>query len=89
MEEGNEVITDDGKLAETFNEYFVNIVLSLGITSFYGNNDYANNDNIGNTITKFEGHLSKVAIKYQLKTYSKTSLSRMLVQTKPLRFLRK
>ena len=32
LEEGNEVITDDGKLAQTFNEYFVNIVPSLGIT---------------------------------------------------------
>ena len=31
LEEGNEVITDDGKLAQTFNEYFVNIVPSLDI----------------------------------------------------------
>ena len=34
LEERNEVITDEGKLAQTFNEYFVNIVPSLGITSF-------------------------------------------------------
>ena len=32
LEEGNEVITDDQKLAQTFNEYFVNIVPSLDIT---------------------------------------------------------
>ena len=35
LEEGNEVITDDGKLAQTFNEYFVNIFPSLGITFFF------------------------------------------------------
>ena len=54
LEEGNEVITDDGKLAQTFNEYFVNIVPSLGITSFHENNDNVNNDNINNIIIKFE-----------------------------------
>ena len=52
LEEGNEVITDDGKLAQTFNEYFVTIVPSLGITSFHENNN-VNNDNIDNIITKF------------------------------------
>ena len=51
LEEGNEVITDDGKLAQTFNKYFVNIVPSLSITSFYENND-VNSNNIDNTITK-------------------------------------
>ena len=70
LEERNEVITDDGKLAQTFNEYFVNIVPSLGITSFHKNNN-VNND-IDNTITKFEGHPSIVAIKEQMKKYNKT-----------------
>ena len=50
------MITDDGKLAQIFNEYFVNIVPSLGITSFHENNDNVNNDNIDNIIIKFEGH---------------------------------
>ena len=63
LEEGNEVITDDGKLVQTFNEYFVNVVPSLGITSFPEKNDDVNNDNIDSTITKFEGHPSIVAIK--------------------------
>ena len=54
LEEGNEVITDDAKLAQTFNEYFVNIVPSLGITSFHENNDNVNNDSIDNIIIKFE-----------------------------------
>ena len=63
MEEGNEVITDDGKLAQTFNEYFVKIFQSLGITSFRENNVDVNNDNIDNTIAKFEGHPRIVAIK--------------------------
>ena len=31
--EGNEVITNVEKLAQAFNEYFANIVSSLGITS--------------------------------------------------------
>ena len=72
LEEGNEVITDDGKLAQTFNEYFVNIVPSLGITSFHENNDNVNNDNIDNIIIKFEGHPSIIAIKEQMKKYNKT-----------------
>ena len=89
MEEGNEVITDDGKLAETFNEYFVNIVLSLGITSFHENNDDVDNDNIDNSITKFEGHPSVVPIKEQMKKNAiKLSLSRELVQKKSLQLLR-
>ena len=72
MEKENDVITDDGKLAQTFNEYFVNIVPSLGITSFHENNDNVNNDNIDNIIIKFEGHPSIVAIKEQMKKYNKT-----------------
>ena len=70
LEEGNEVITDDGKLAQTFNEYFVNIVPSLGITFFHENNDNINN-NIDNIIIKFGGHRSIVAIK-EMKKYNKT-----------------
>ena len=52
LEETNEVITD--------NEDFFNIVPSHGITSFHENNDDVNNDNIDNTITKFEGRPSRV-----------------------------
>ena len=66
LKEGNEVITDDGKFAQTFNEYFVNIVSSLGITSFHENNN-VNNDNIDKIIIKFEGHPIKVPIKEQMK----------------------
>ena len=72
MEEGNEVITDDRKLTQTFNEYFVNILSNLGITSFHENNVDVNNDNIDNTITKFKGHPSIVDIKEQMKNYNKT-----------------
>ena len=50
----------------------MNIVPSLGITSFRENNDNVNNDNIDNIIIKFEGHPSIVAIKEQMKKYSKT-----------------
>ena len=72
LEEGNEVITADGKIAQTFDAYFVNIVPSLGITSFHENNYDVNNDNIDSTITKFEGHPSIVTIKEQMKKYNKT-----------------
>ena len=44
--EGNDVITNDGKLAQIFHEYFVNIAPSLGITSLCENNDDVNNDNM-------------------------------------------
>ena len=64
--EENEVITDDGKLAQTFNEYFVNIVPSLGMTSFHENNFDVNDDNVDNNIAKFECHPSIVAIKKQM-----------------------
>ena len=68
---------NDEKLAQTFEEYFVNIVSSLGITSFRENNDDVNNDNIDNTITKFEGHASIAAIKEQMKESNiKLSLSK-------------
>ena len=66
------MITDDGKLAQIFHEYFVNIVPSLRITYFHENNDDVNNDNIDSTITKFEEHPSIVAIKEQTKKYNKT-----------------
>ena len=56
LEEGNEVITDGERLAQNFNEYFVNIVASLSINLFHENKDDVNNDNIDNTITKFESH---------------------------------
>ena len=71
LEERNEVITDDGKSGQTFNEYFVSIFPSLGITSFHEKIDDVNND-IDNTITKFEGHPSIVAIKEQMKKHNKT-----------------
>ena len=47
------MIANDRKLAQTFNEYFVIIVLNLGIASFLENNDDLDHDNIDDTITKF------------------------------------
>ena len=66
------MITDNGELAQTFNEYFVNIVPSLGIIFFRENNDNVNNDNIDNIIIKSEGQPSIVAGKEQMKKYNKT-----------------
>ena len=65
LKEGNEVTTDDGKLSQTFNEYFVNFVPSLAITFFRENNDDINNENKDNTIKKFQDNPSIVAIKEQ------------------------
>ena len=39
------MITNDGKLAQIFREYFVNIAPSLGITIFREDDD-VNNDNM-------------------------------------------
>ena len=49
----------------------MNIVLSLGITSFHENNN-VNNNNIDNIIIKFEGRPSIVAIEEEMKKYIKT-----------------
>ena len=87
LEEGNEVITGDGNLAQTFNKYFANIVPSFGITSLHENNDDVNNDNIDNTITKFKGHRIIVAIKEQLKKCNKTFTFQKVRQTKSLQLL--
>ena len=87
LEEGNEVITDDGNLAQTFNKYFANIVPSFRITSLHENNDDVNNDNIENTITKFEGHPIIVAIKEQLKKCNKTFTFQKVRLTKSLQLL--
>ena len=65
--EENKTITDKEKLLQTFNEYFVDIIPSLGITYFWLNNDDVNNDKINNTITNFEDHRSKGAIKKQME----------------------
>ena len=52
----------------------MNIVQSLGITSFRENNDGVNIDNIDIIIAKFEGH-SSIAIKSYRKEPNNTSTS--------------
>ena len=60
MIEENGMINDNGKLAQTFNKYFVNIVSNLGISSFLENNDDLNKDDIDNPIIKFESYKSMI-----------------------------
>ena len=48
------------------------IVPSLVITSVHKKNDNVNNDNINNTIKKFEGYPKIAAIREQMKKYNKT-----------------
>ena len=50
----NDLITDEKSLAETFNDYFVNVVLILGINIFddkSGKGDVSNYDNHPSIIT--------------------------------------
>lgn len=69
------MITNNRKLARSFNECFVNIltiVPILGNTSLHEKSDDLNNDNIENAITKVEGHPSILAIKVQMKKSNKS-----------------
>ena len=70
--EGNDVLLMMKNLLKHFDEYFVNIVPSLGITSFRENNNDVNNNYIDNTVTKFKGHPSIVATTEQMKKSNKT-----------------
>ena len=52
--ENNDLITDEKSLPETFSDYFVNVVLNLGINIFEdksGKGDVSNYDNHPSTIT--------------------------------------
>ena len=52
--ESNDLITTEKSLAETFNNYFVNVVLNLGINILddkSGKSDVSNYDNHPNIIT--------------------------------------
>ena len=53
----------------------MNIVPSLGITTFHENNDDVNNDNIDKTITTFEGYPRIAAIKKWIKKSNNSFIS--------------
>ena len=62
--EGNNLVTDDKVLAETFNKFFVNVVATLGIKveklpSNYDDRDY----NLDELIIRYNDHSSILAIK--------------------------
>ena len=63
--EGEEIITDDQIIAETFNSYFANIVESLDIQGFvtYDYSYQPELDYITNIINKFKNHPSIMKIK--------------------------
>ena len=68
VEEG-EIISNDGVVAETFNNYFANIVKTLNIEGFDANN-YINDpklDHISNIVQKFNTHASILKIKEHVK----------------------
>ena len=65
MKEGEEIISDDNDIAETFNSYFANIVETLDIEGFIAS-DYSYEpelDYISNIIEKLKNHLSVTKIK--------------------------
>ena len=72
LEEGNKMITDDGKLAQILmNILWIFFQANVSLL-FKKNNDNAYNDNIDNIIKKFQGHPRIVDIKGQMKKYNKS-----------------
>ena len=59
--EGNKLITDNTKLAQMFNEFFVNSVENLAITFNFSSN--LNPININDILFPYEIHASVIAIK--------------------------
>ena len=73
------IITDDKEIAETFNEFFVNIVPNLKIpTSHNCNTDFEETDDpIYNAINKYKDHPSILMIKSKIDQQSKFSFSQV------------
>ena len=67
--EGDEIISDNQKIADTFNIYFANVVKSLDINSFntYDFSYDTELDYISNIVEKFKNHLSIKQIKTNVK----------------------
>ena len=68
--EGDEIISNDQAIAETFNSYFSNIVESLDIEGFVTHNYYSYKpelDYISNILGKFQNHPSIIKIKENVK----------------------
>jgi len=77
IDEGDEIISNDGHVAEIMNVFFANAVLKLGIKGFETdlNINDANDDNIINIINKYKNHPSIIKIKEKVKTNEKFSFS--------------
>ena len=61
--EGDTILSDDLKVAETFNKYFANIVSNLKIKTYPADKSIADLDSIYNIIKKFQSHPSILKIK--------------------------
>ena len=70
LTEGDDLISDDKVLADTFNTYFTNIVKNLDIKGFttYDFSYNPNIDYISNIINKFKNHPSILMIKKNIRT---------------------
>ena len=74
--EGDEIISNDAEVAETFNSFFTNVVENLDIKGFEA--EYCENpelDKVSNIIEKFKIHPSIIKIKENVKIESKFHFS--------------
>ena len=64
--EGNDIISDDTLVAETFNAYFSNIVANLDIRGFVGDTSITGSNPVCNAINTYKEHPSILAIKKEI-----------------------
>ena len=72
--EGDSIISDDAKVAETFNDYFSNIVANLDIIGYSCDTSNMVYDAISNAINKHKQHPSILKIKDNIDTSTKFTL---------------
>ena len=69
LDENDKLVRDEKEVSNIFNDFFVNIVLNLGINTEH---DFLNTTNISynpieNAVYKYEDHPSVIAIKKYMK----------------------
>ena len=79
--EGGEIISDDKMLAETMNDYFVNITKTLEITSWPEPEMIQYDDAISIAVRKFRNHPSIIKIRSLIKCDTKFEFPQILPET--------
>ena len=69
LDENGKLVRNEQEVANTFNDFFVNIVPNLGINTEHDflNTTYISHNPIENAIYKYENHPSVIAIKKHMK----------------------